>query len=138
MREDGGRRDRLIFKIPKPPHLGPEYGAQFEDASVAAAYRTRLAYPQSFFDLVAKLHAPGARRILELGSGTGDVTLGIADQCERVDAVESSASMLAIARQREGGVDQRIKWIHARAEDAPFDGPYTLAVAAESLHWMEW
>jgi SAM-dependent methyltransferase len=123
---------------PKPAHLGPRYGAQFGDASIAAAYRARPPYPQSFFELLRALHAPGARRILDLGSGTGDVALGLVDQCEQIDAVEPSASMLQVAQQREGAADRRIRWIHARAEDAQFDGRYTLAVAGESLHWMEW
>ena|SRR2546425_3397787 len=30
---------------PKPKHLGPEYGAQFSDPSVASAYRFRPPYP---------------------------------------------------------------------------------------------
>lgn len=124
--------------LQKPAHLGPRYGEQFGDASIAAAYCTRPPYPADFFEFLKSLHAPGARRILELGSGTGDVTLRLTDQCERIDAVEPSESMLKIARQRDGAADQRIRWIQSPAEDAPFDGPYTLAVASESLHWMEW
>lgn len=123
---------------PKPAHLSPRYGAQFEDASVAAAYHARPPYPAEFFDLLKPLHAPGRRRILELGCGTGDATIGLAGQAERVDAVEPSAAMLALARRREGAGDPRINWMHAAAEVAAFAGPYSLAVAAESLHWMEW
>jgi SAM-dependent methyltransferase len=124
--------------LPKPPHLAPRYGAQFEDTSIAAAYHTRPPYPVEFFDILSELHTSGARRIVELGCGTGDATLALAAQAERVDAIEPSAAMLAVARGRGGAHDPRINWIQAPAESADFNGPYSLAVAAESVHWMEW
>jgi hypothetical protein len=37
-----------------------------------------------------------------------------------------------------GGDHPNIRWLVARAEDAPLDGPYALAVAGASLHWMDW
>ena len=40
---------------PKPDHLGPEYGAQFADASIAAAYGCRPPYPAAVIDLLAAL-----------------------------------------------------------------------------------
>jgi SAM-dependent methyltransferase len=123
---------------PKPTHLSRRYGAQFEDASVAAAYHTRPPYPCEFFDVLNQLHAPGPRRILELGCGTGDATIGLVRQAERIDAIEPSTAMLVLARRREGANDPRINWIRAPAESATFHGLYSLAVAAESLHWMEW
>jgi SAM-dependent methyltransferase len=124
--------------LPRPAHLDARYGAQFEDESIAAAYHTRPPYPLTFFSVLRELHVRGPRRILELGSGTGDVTLGLLDQAEQIDAIEPSAEMLKVAQQREHAADRHIRWVHARAEDARLEGPYTLAVAAESLHWMEW
>ena len=129
---------RPITSQPKPAHLGPKYGAQFEDASVAAAYRARPPYPPEFFATLRELLAPGPRTVLELGSGTGDVTLGLLSAADRIDAVEPSAAMLAVARRRPGAGNARIRWTHASAEAAHFEGPYALAVAAESLHWTEW
>lgn len=123
----------------KPAHLGPSYGSQFADPSVAAAYRARPPYPSEFFRILNHLHAPSeTRRILELGCGTGDVTIHLPDQAERIDAIDPSAEMIAEGLRREGGNDPRINWVCMSAEDAAFHGPYTLAIAAESLHWMEW
>jgi ubiquinone/menaquinone biosynthesis C-methylase UbiE len=125
--------------LPKPAHLGPAYAAQFQDRSVAQAYAARPPYPAEFFDIVAELLPPARpRRILELGCGTGDVTLGLIGRAERIDAIDPSAAMLDIARSRPRADDSSIRWIEATAEQANFDGPYSLAVAAESLHWMEW
>jgi ubiquinone/menaquinone biosynthesis C-methylase UbiE len=124
---------------PKPAHLGPHYGALFQDHSVARAYYARAPYPPAFFDILETLQSPIQRgRILELGCGTGDATIGLAACAERVDAVEPSAAMLSVARCRPGANDTRIRWVHATAEQIEFEGPYSLALAAESLHWMEW
>lgn len=124
---------------PKPGHLGPRYGAQFQDHSVARAYYARPPYPHAFFDILETLQSPLQRgRILELGCGTGDATFGLAARAERIDAVEPSAAMLSAARCRPDANDTHIRWLHATAEQAEFEGPYSLAFAAESLHWMEW
>lgn len=37
-----------------------------------------------------------------------------------------------------GGDQPAIRWIEGRSEDAPLNGPYALAVAGASLHWMDW
>ncbi len=124
---------------PKPAHLAPHYGAQFQDHSVALAYYARAPYPPAFFDILETLQSPIQRgRILELGCGTGDATLELAAFAERIDAVEPSSSMLSVARCRPGANDTHIRWLHATAEQIEFEGPYSLALAAESLHWMEW
>jgi ubiquinone/menaquinone biosynthesis C-methylase UbiE len=96
-------------------------------------------YPPAFFDILETMQSPIQRgRILELGCGTGDATFGLAARADRIDAVEPSAAMLSVARCRTGANDTRIRWLHGTAEQIEFEGPYSLAVAAESLHWMEW
>ena len=124
----------------KPKQLGPEYGAQFGDASVVAAYVHRPPYPPQVFDVLEGLLAPGARRVLELGSGSGDLTFGLAPHVEHIDAVELAPAMLAQAHARANGtaVGARIRWHALAAEDFVPAHDYALAVAGESLHWMEW
>ncbi|HXX48673.1 MAG TPA: class I SAM-dependent methyltransferase [Myxococcota bacterium] len=123
----------------KPAHLAPRYGAQFGDRSVAAAYRTRPPYPEEVFALVESLlPEPRASRLLELGCGSGDLTLGLAPRVGAIDAVEISAAMLEVARARAGGGVANVRWIESSAEAFAPDSRYALAVAAESLHWMDW
>ena len=124
--------------IPKPAHLGRQYGSQFEDDAVARAYHTRPSYPAELFDILEKLMAPGPRNILDLGCGTGEVALGLLDRANRVDALDPSAAMLRVARSRERSDDSRLQWVEARAEEFRPDTCYSLIVAAESFHWMEW
>ncbi|MDE3076337.1 MAG: class I SAM-dependent methyltransferase, partial [Chloroflexota bacterium] len=61
-----------------------------------------------------------------------------APHVERIDALDSSRAMIERARTMPGGDHPAIHWIAERAEEAPFDGPYCLAVAGASLHWMDW
>lgn len=123
----------------KPAHLAPGYGAQFADRSVARAYATRPPYPAELFEVLAALLPTGPRRVLELGCGTGDLTLGLARRVECVDAVEPAEAMLSIARQRTLTGPSNICWVASSAETFTYDGrPYALVVAAESLHWMDW
>ncbi len=122
----------------KPKHLGPEYGAQFGDESIVAAYRYRPPYPPGVFAILADLVGDGPRVILDAGCGSGDLAIPLARIADRVDAVDPSQAMLAAARARAGGDNPRLRWIAASMEDAPLSPPYVLITAGESLHWMDW
>jgi len=124
--------------VQKPAHLGPEYGAQFGDASVVDAYRFRPPYPAEVFEILRRLLAPGPRIVLDAGCGSGDLALGLLGIAERVDAVDPSLAMLTAGRARPSGDDPRLNWIAGAMEDVPLDGPYALITTGESLHWMDW
>ena len=78
---------------PKPPHLGPRYGEQFCDRSVALAYQNRPPYPDDVFEVLRALSDEEHPVVLDLGCGTGEVALGIADWASRVDALDISNAM---------------------------------------------
>src|SRR5262249_10565712 len=123
---------------PKPKHLGPEYAAQFQDRSVAAAYPTRPPYPPELFDVLAGLIRDEPRVVLDLGCGTGDVARRLAPLVAPVDAVDPSPAMLTLGRPLPGADHPHLRWVQASAEAFGYPGPYALVVAAESLHWMDW
>lgn len=123
---------------PKPSGLGPEYGAQFQDESVVRAYAYRLPYPSATFSFLGSLQPGGPGRALELGCGTGEITAGLAPHTSSIDAVDASEAMLAIARREHGDAGGHIRWHHSPAESFRYRGPYSLVVAAASLHWMDW
>ena len=123
---------------PKPAHLAPFYGALFEAESVARAYHTRPPYPPELFDTLLELQPEAPRAVLDLGCGTGDVALGLAGHVDRVDAVDASEAMLRVARARPGARHPSLRWVCAAAEAFEHRGPYSLVVASESLHWMDW
>jgi ubiquinone/menaquinone biosynthesis C-methylase UbiE len=123
---------------PKPDFLGPQVASAFQEASVVAAYPRRAPYPESLFQKLAELLTGPSRAVLDVGTGTGDVARRLALYVDRVDAVDWSAGMIALARQLPGGDDPRIRWIQGRAEEVALDPPYGLIIAGESLHWMDW
>lgn len=125
-------------RIPKPRHLEAEYGAQFKDRSVAAAYMNRPPYPAEVFDVLESLVVGEPRVVLDLGSGTGELTIPLASRLDRVDGVDQSEAMLEMAKTRPGWDRGNIRWIRHTAEDFKYDEQYGLIVAGVSLHWMDW
>jgi len=124
--------------MPKPRHLGPGYASQFSDPSVVEAYRHRPPYPPGTFDLLAELIVDPAGAVLDAGCGSGFLARPLAARVGRVDAVDPSAGMIAAGRRLPGGGHPHLRWIEAPMESAPLRPPYALAVAGESLHWMDW
>src|SRR5215213_2953896 len=123
---------------PKPQHLAPEYGAQFQDPAIVAAYHYRPPYPPETFAILAGLVRDEPRAVLDLGCGTGDVARPLAPLVARLDAVDISPAMIAKGRTLPGGDHPHLRWLTGRAEDAPLDPPYALVTAGESIHWMDW
>jgi len=107
-------------------------GDTFEDEDVARSYRHRAPYAPALFDHLVAL-APRARQALDLGCGPGKIAHELAPRFDSVDALDPSAAMLTIARERPSA----IHWILASAEDAEFTGPYDLITAGASIHWMD-
>lgn len=123
---------------PKPAHLAPRYAQQFEDREVAARYHTRPPYPAEVFHVLSALLPEQQRAVLELGCGTGELTLGLCPFVDHIDAIDPSAAMLEVARARPGANDPRIAWHESRAESFASPRRYALITAADSLHWMDW
>jgi SAM-dependent methyltransferase len=122
---------------PKPAHLAPKYGAQFQDAAVADAYTHRPPYPAETFDMLAQLLVE-PRTVLDAGTGRGEVARPLARIAAHVDAIDPSAAMIAHGKRLPGGDAPNLHWILAPVETAPLNAPYGLITAAASLHWMEW
>src|SRR5262245_53032854 len=127
-----------MSNLPKPRGLGPDYGAQFRDQSVADAYPTRPPYPPEVFEILLGLIQDESPVVLDLGCGTGDIGRGLAPHVTRVDAVDPSTAMIARGRALPGGRNPAIHWITSSAEDFAYSARYALIITAESLHWMDW
>ena len=85
----------------------------------------------------------GARTILDVGSGSGDVPLALVRDGRRrgVDVratcLDHSEQMLAIARRRTGG-DERLTFVRGEGERLPFDdGAFDVVTCTLALHHFE-
>jgi SAM-dependent methyltransferase len=100
--------------------------------SVAAVYeRGRPPYPPAALDW---LLPPGARRVLDLGAGTGKLTRLLTERGLDVVAVEPSEGMRAeLAR-----VLPEVRALEGTAERIPLaDGAVDAVLAAQAWHWVD-
>src|SRR5215468_10660787 len=99
--------------------------------------RARPRYPaQMFDDLVAAGVTPGAR-LLEIGCGTGQATVPLAERGYRVVAVESGADMAAVARRNLSAFDE-VEVVTAAFEEWPLpDEPFDVVFSATAFHWID-
>lgn len=101
----------------------------------AALYqRFRPAYPPEVFTRLREaLRESRPARCIELGAGSGQATLDLADLFATVAAVEPQAEMAARIPAHP-----RVQVHLCRAEDASFPiGAADAVVAASAFHWME-
>ncbi|HEU5156205.1 MAG TPA: class I SAM-dependent methyltransferase [Streptosporangiaceae bacterium] len=100
--------------------------------------RARPGYPREAIDDLAELADLGpGRRTLEIGCGTGRLTVPLAERGCEVTAVELGAEMAAVARRKLASfasvtvvTDAFERWM---LPDRPFDA----VVAASAFHWID-
>lgn len=99
--------------------------------------RARPRYPvQMFDDLAAAGVAPGAR-VLEIGCGTGQATVSLAERGYRIVAVELGAEMAALARRNLAGFDS-VEVVTAAFEEWPLPSePFDVVFSATAFHWID-
>lgn len=99
-------------------------------ATLYASYRP--GYPAALFEFVAGL--TGRHRLaVDIGCGSGQATLGLADHFEHVIGVDPSASQIGNAISHS-----RIEYLIAPAESTGLSsGCADLVTAAQALHWFD-
>ncbi len=100
--------------------------------------RVRPGYPAVLFDDLAGVAGLGAgARVLEIGCGTGQATVPLAERGLRVTAVELGMSMAAVARRRLARFPDAEVVVSA-FEDWPLpDEPFDSVVSATAFHWID-
>jgi SAM-dependent methyltransferase len=122
----------------KPQGWAATYAAWFELSSVADRYHLRPPYPDQAIQRLAALVDPGARAVLDVGCGLGDLARPLAPLVDRVDAVDRSQAMVTNAQHMPGGSVENIRWMVDLVEEAPLRPPYGLVVCGDSIHWLNW
>ncbi|MGY1452316.1 class I SAM-dependent methyltransferase [Streptomyces sp. SS8] len=100
--------------------------------------RARPGYPPELYDDLAELAGarPGSR-VLEVGCGTGQATVPLADRGCRVTAVEAGPHMAAIARRNLAGAPA-VEVVTAEFESWPLPAePFDTVLAATAFHWID-
>ena len=93
--------------------------------------------PQLFDDLIDLAGLEAGDRVIEIGCGTGQATVPLAERGLAVSAVELGAELAAVARRRLAGFPAA-EVVTCAFEDWPPQGaPFDAAVAVNSLHWID-
>ena len=80
--------------------------------------RARPQYPVQMFDDLAAAVAPAGARVLEIGCGTGQATVALAERGYRIVAVELGPDMATVARRNLARFDS-VEVVTAAFEDWP-------------------
>jgi SAM-dependent methyltransferase len=101
--------------------------------------RFRAGFPDAFFDRLAALgFARAGMRVLDLGSGTGTIALGLAARGCRVTALDPAAPMLEQAKARAAAAGLALETRVAKAEETGFpDATLDLVIAGQCWHWFD-
>jgi SAM-dependent methyltransferase len=119
--------------------LGGSNGGLF--AGTAWHYaRYRPGYPQAFLDdVVRQFGLDGTGRLLDLGCGTGQLTLPLAQHGAEAVGMDPEPEMLAEAAGQAQAADiTNVNWVQGSSTDLPGDlGCFRLVTMGRSFHWMD-
>lgn len=103
-----------------------------------AFQRTRPVGPPAMFDDLVRLAglAPGDR-VAEIGPGTGQATVPMAERGLAVTAVEVDPSLAAVAERRLAGFPGCSVVTSSFEDWAPRDAPFDAVVVVSALHWID-
>jgi SAM-dependent methyltransferase len=101
-------------------------------------HRARPGYPAALYDDLARLAGigPGCR-VLEIGCGTGQATIPLAERGCQIVAVELGAELAAVARRNLAGFPD-VQVITAAFEAWPLPPePFDVVLSATAFHWID-
>jgi SAM-dependent methyltransferase len=106
---------------------------------VAELYdRARPLYPQELVeDICALIGVQPGHRVLEIGCGTGQITVPLAERGPHITALEPGPELAAIARSKLAGYPD-VQVIERRFEDYQLPPEaFDLVIAATAWHWVD-
>ncbi len=109
----------------------------------AAGYysKYRPMYPSSLVRyLVKKFDLNGEQTLLDLGCGTGQLTMRFSDWCERIVGADLEPEMLAEAKRLHEEIRMgNIEWFQGDLSSfkEQYDDVFDLVIMSKSFHWMD-
>ncbi len=117
------------------------YGPNLFKGTAPYYTRYRPPYPASLIRfLVQTLALDGTGKLLDLGCGTGQLTLRLSDWFEQITGVDQEKEMIDEARRlQEIQRVTNVNWLIGDLESPSisFDSPFHAVVIAKAFHWMD-
>ncbi|MCA0970239.1 class I SAM-dependent methyltransferase [Halobacillus litoralis] len=119
-----------------------EYGNELFKGAAPYYAKYRPVYPSSLIRAVVKRFSlDGSQHLLDIGCGTGQLTVRFAGWCERITAIDQDSGMIKEAVRihnelRTGKIDWQQETLSSylsQNKDQLFD----LVLMAKSFHWMD-
>jgi SAM-dependent methyltransferase len=124
--------------IPDPTEAERRLLAATFDRAAEDYDRTRPVAPAALFDdLCAVTGLSAGDRVLEVGPGTGQATVPLAERGLAVTGVEPGPALAAIARRRLAGFPGARVVTSTFEAWEPEGGPFDAVVAVNCLHWVD-
>jgi SAM-dependent methyltransferase len=102
--------------------------------------RFRPGYPEAFLaDVVARFHLDGTGRLLDVGCGTGQLTIPLAEHVSSAIGMDPVPEMLVEAATRaQRAHATNVTWAQGSSTDLPGGlGRFRLVTMGRSFHWMD-
>lgn len=126
----------------RPSHLNEQNAASFDDDDVVECYQHRPRYDERTIALLANLAGGESGCILDIGTGTGELSIRLAPLVNETYAIDRSPRMITRALDLAGPFAShgRVHWGVGKFEAAGLrlSGPFDLIFGGESLHWLDW
>jgi SAM-dependent methyltransferase len=110
-----------------------KYTSQFDKIAVSY-YKSIPEIPQSYITLLKEtFNIKQTDRIIDLGCGSGNLTLALAEKSSFVQGVDASGVMLALAKKKDK--DKKVTWTHRAVEELDLRvDRYNVIIAFEAFH----
>ena len=96
----------------------------------------RPGYPDELFNDIVKLTGLGTgAKVVEVGCGTGQATVGFAERGYRLVCVDPGGSLMEVARRKLEGY--AVEFIVSRFEDWVPSGSFDLVASGTAWHWVD-
>jgi 2-polyprenyl-3-methyl-5-hydroxy-6-metoxy-1,4-benzoquinol methylase len=118
----------------KPDHLSKEIGDQFADKSIVDNYGFRPVYTPNVLDYLSQCLGMKKMSVLDIGSGTGEISIPLSERGHAVVGVDPSKEMVKAAVAK----GSKVNFVNSYVENFKSSKHFDLIIAANSIHWADW
>ncbi|PFA62804.1 SAM-dependent methyltransferase [Bacillus sp. AFS015802] len=115
------------------------YGQDLFKGAATYYSKYRPTYPSTLIRfLVKEFSLNGEQNLLDLGCGTGQLTIRFSDWCDKIVGIDFEPEMIEEARRlhEEMRIGQ-IQWFNGTLEEYQSTEPFHLVTIAKAFHWMD-